>query len=62
MNIKLVDITEDNFYDVINLKSDENQEKYIQIYERWVGSNTYFLALKRGVQRSKLPTLGHPFK
>ncbi|MFD1778568.1 GNAT family N-acetyltransferase [Fredinandcohnia salidurans] len=45
MNIKLVDVTEDNFYDVINLKSDENQEKYIQIYERWVGSNTYFLAL-----------------
>lgn len=45
MNIRLVDVTEDNFYDVINLKSDENQEKYIQIYERWVGSNTYFLAL-----------------
>nr|WP_304216511.1 GNAT family N-acetyltransferase [Fredinandcohnia onubensis] len=45
MNIKLVDVTEDNFYDVIKLKSDENQEKYIQIYERWVGSNTYFLAL-----------------
>ncbi|MGN7298926.1 GNAT family N-acetyltransferase [Ferdinandcohnia sp. SAFN-114] len=45
MNIKLVDVTEGNFYDVINLKSDENQEKYIQIYERWVGSNTYFLAL-----------------
>ncbi|WP_449537630.1 GNAT family N-acetyltransferase [Ferdinandcohnia sp. Marseille-Q9671] len=44
MNIKLVDVTEKNFYDVINLKSDENQEKYIQIYERWVGSNTYFLA------------------
>ena len=45
MNIKLVDVTEDNFYDLINLKSDENQEKYIQIYERWVGSNTYFLAV-----------------
>nr|WP_309101135.1 GNAT family N-acetyltransferase [Fredinandcohnia onubensis] len=24
MNIKLVDVTEENFYDVINLKSDEN--------------------------------------
>ncbi|MFS0821911.1 GNAT family N-acetyltransferase [Bacillus sp. 1P02SD] len=45
MKIKLVDVTEDNFFDVIKLKSDENQEKYFQIYERWVGSNAYFLAV-----------------
>ncbi|RFB13516.1 N-acetyltransferase [Bacillus sp. HNG] len=45
MKIKLVDVTGDNFFDVIKLKSDENQEKYFQIYERWVGSNAYFLAV-----------------
>ncbi|MEH7385295.1 GNAT family protein [Bacillus sp. JJ1521] len=45
MKIKLVDVTEDNFFEVIKLKSDENQEKYFQIYERWVGSNAYFLAV-----------------
>ncbi|MEH7225269.1 GNAT family N-acetyltransferase [Bacillus sp. JJ1566] len=45
MKIRLVDVTVENFYDVIKLKSDENQEKYFQIYERWVGSNAYFLAV-----------------
>ncbi|MEH7236693.1 GNAT family N-acetyltransferase [Bacillus sp. JJ1562] len=47
MKIRLVDVTEDNFYDVIKLKSDENQEKYFQIFERWVGSNAYFLAVSQ---------------
>ncbi|KGR73578.1 GNAT family N-acetyltransferase [Ureibacillus manganicus] len=45
MNIQLKEVTEDNFYDVVNLKSDEIQEKYIQIYERWVGSNAFFLGM-----------------
>ncbi|MCC3356034.1 GNAT family N-acetyltransferase [Bacillus sp. REN16] len=45
MKITLADVTEENFFDVIKLKSDENQEKYFQIYERWVGSNAYFLAV-----------------
>jgi diamine N-acetyltransferase len=44
MNLRLVDVTEENFWDVINLKSDENQQRDIQIFERWVGSNTFFLA------------------
>jgi diamine N-acetyltransferase len=44
MNLKLVDVTETNFWDVIKLKSDEDQVKRIQIFERWVGSNTFFLA------------------
>lgn len=44
MNLKLMDVTEKNFWDVINLKSDADQEKRIQIFERWVGSNTFFLA------------------
>ena len=45
MNIKLKDVTESNFWDVINLKSDEEQEKKIQIFERWVGSNAFFLGV-----------------
>ncbi|MBW9234687.1 hypothetical protein JQK62_21035, partial [Leptospira santarosai] len=45
MNLQLHDVTATNFFEVINLKSDKNQEKAIQIYERWVGSNTFFLAL-----------------
>ncbi|MBY0120334.1 GNAT family N-acetyltransferase [Bacillus sp. S/N-304-OC-R1] len=45
MNIKLVEVTESNFWDVINLKSDLDQEKRIQIFERWVGSNAFFLAV-----------------
>ncbi|MFC4408819.1 GNAT family N-acetyltransferase [Chungangia koreensis] len=45
MNLRLAQVNEDNFFDVINLKSDEVQEKYIQIYERWVGSNAFFLAM-----------------
>jgi diamine N-acetyltransferase len=43
--LKLLEVTEENFFDVINLKSDENQEKIFQIYERWVGSNAFFLAV-----------------
>lgn len=45
MNLKLHDVTTTNFFEVINLKSDKHQENAIQIYERWVGSNTFFLAL-----------------
>ena len=44
MNLKLIDVTEENFFEIINLKSDKLQEKHIQIYERWVGSNAFFLA------------------
>ncbi|MGD6843960.1 GNAT family N-acetyltransferase [Bacillus infantis] len=43
MEIRLTEVTEQNFYDVINLKSDEVQETRNQIYERWVGSNAFFL-------------------
>jgi len=45
MNIQLKAVTEQNFFEVINLKSDKVQEKYIQIYERWVGSNAFFLGM-----------------
>ncbi|QED47921.1 GNAT family N-acetyltransferase [Cytobacillus dafuensis] len=44
MNIILTEVNEKNFWNVINLKSDLDQEKRIQIFERWVGSNTFFLA------------------
>ncbi|HDX9578064.1 TPA: GNAT family N-acetyltransferase [Bacillus pseudomycoides] len=43
MNLKLLEITEENFWDVIQLKSDKVQEERIQIFERWVGSNAFFL-------------------
>ena len=45
MNIYLADVTPDNFDQIINLKSSVDQEQKIQIYERWVGSNTFFLAV-----------------
>lgn len=44
MQIKLVEVNEKNFWEVIQLKSDLDQEKRIQIFERWVGSNVFFLA------------------
>ncbi|WP_235822833.1 GNAT family N-acetyltransferase [Cytobacillus massiliigabonensis] len=44
MNIHLAEVNEDNFWQIVNLKSDPDQEKQIQIFERWVGSNTFFLA------------------
>lgn len=43
MNIRLLEVTENNFWDVINLKSDQEQEQRFQIFERWVGSNAFFL-------------------
>ncbi|WP_271755166.1 GNAT family N-acetyltransferase [Cohnella sp. JJ-181] len=43
MNIRLVTLTEELFWDVVNLKSDPEQEKNIQIFERWVGSNAFFI-------------------
>ncbi|MFC3885817.1 hypothetical protein ACFOU2_21015 [Bacillus songklensis] len=43
MNLRLSGVTEDNFWDIINLKSDKKQEERIQIFERWVGSNAFFL-------------------
>ncbi|MCZ8542338.1 GNAT family N-acetyltransferase [Psychrobacillus psychrodurans] len=42
--IILAEGNEKNYWEVINLKSDLYQEKRIQIFERWVGSNTFFLA------------------
>ncbi|MEH7346984.1 hypothetical protein V7122_24425 [Bacillus sp. JJ1532] len=47
MNIKLSEVNEKNFWDVIKLKSDFDQEKRIQIFERWVGDNTFFLLLAK---------------
>ncbi|RDI45453.1 GNAT family N-acetyltransferase [Falsibacillus pallidus] len=43
MNLHFEDVTEKNFWQVIGIKSDEDQEKRIQIFERWVGSNAFFL-------------------
>jgi diamine N-acetyltransferase len=43
MNIQLRDVTKDIFWEVIGLKSDKDQEQRIQIFERWVGSNAFFL-------------------
>lgn len=45
MGVYLADVTPSNFDQVIDLKSDAVQEQRIQIYERWVGSNAYFLGL-----------------
>ncbi|ENQ3105728.1 GNAT family N-acetyltransferase [Bacillus cereus] len=45
MNLKLGAVTEENFWDIISLKSDKDQEERIQIFERWVGSNTFFLGV-----------------
>ncbi|MFD0769754.1 hypothetical protein ACFQZ1_13105 [Bacillus sp. CGMCC 1.60114] len=45
MNLTLSEITEANFWDVIHLKSDKNQEERIQIFERWIGSNAFFLGV-----------------
>ncbi len=47
MNIRLVEVTEENFMDVVKLKSDKIQEERIQIFERWVGSNAFFLGLSQ---------------
>ena len=45
MDLTLKDITKDNFWDVLNLKSSKDQEERIQIFERWVGSNVFFIAM-----------------
>lgn len=45
MNIILKEVNEHNFFDIINLKSDEEQVQKFQIFERWVGSNAFFIAL-----------------
>ncbi|TYS14066.1 GNAT family N-acetyltransferase [Rossellomorea vietnamensis] len=45
MSLRLADVTRDNFWDVLNLKSSKDQEERIQIFERWVGSNVFFIAL-----------------
>lgn len=45
MKLMLKDVTDKNFFDVINLKSLEEQVKKFQIFERWVGSNAFFIAL-----------------
>ncbi|MBT2688240.1 GNAT family N-acetyltransferase [Bacillus sp. ISL-47] len=45
MNLQLKPVTEKNFFDIINLKSEEEQEKKFQIFERMVGSNAFFIAL-----------------
>lgn len=44
MKLTLKEVTENNFLEIIDLKSDKEQEKIFQIYERWVGSNAFFLA------------------
>lgn len=45
MKLRLVEITEDNFFQVIHMKSDIEQEKKYQLFEKWVGSNGFFIAL-----------------
>ncbi|BBI33863.1 GNAT family N-acetyltransferase [Cohnella abietis] len=45
MNIRLEDVSPLNFEQVIKLISDKDQEQKIQIFERWVGSNAYFLGV-----------------
>jgi len=45
MNVYLAEVTPSNFDKIINLKSSIEQEQIIQIFERWVGSNAFFLAV-----------------
>ncbi|QTH45261.1 hypothetical protein J4772_13125 [Cohnella sp. LGH] len=45
MNVYLAEVTPGNFDQIINLKSSIEQEQMIQIFERWVGSNAFFLAV-----------------
>ncbi|KAA0546261.1 GNAT family N-acetyltransferase [Bacillus sp. BGMRC 2118] len=45
MNLYLTEITKENFFDVINLKSSKEQEEKFQLFERWVGSNAFFIAM-----------------
>lgn len=44
MELQLRDVTEENFFDIINLKSEPEQEKKFQIFETMVGSNAFFMA------------------
>lgn len=44
MNLRLIEVTEDNFFPVIHLKSQIEQEKKFQLFEKWVGSNAFFIA------------------
>lgn len=43
MDLQLKHVTEKNFFDLINLKSEEDQEKKFQIFESFVGSNLFSL-------------------
>ncbi|WP_242061933.1 GNAT family N-acetyltransferase [Cytobacillus firmus] len=45
MDLQLKPVTEKNFFEIINLKSEEEQEKKFQIFERFVSSNAFFIAL-----------------
>jgi diamine N-acetyltransferase len=45
VDIKLEAVTEKNFWDVINLKSTPEQEERFQLFEKYVGSNAFFIAL-----------------
>ncbi|WP_108670300.1 GNAT family N-acetyltransferase [Peribacillus acanthi] len=45
MNLQLRDVTKQNFFDIINLKSELEQEKKFQLFETMVGSNAFFIAL-----------------
>lgn len=42
--MQLRDVTEENFFDIINLKSEPEQEKKFQLFETMVGSNAFFIA------------------
>ncbi|WP_442597778.1 GNAT family N-acetyltransferase [Neobacillus sp. D3-1R] len=44
MNLQLRHVTEDNFFDIINLKSELKQEKEYKLFESMVGSNAFFIA------------------
>jgi diamine N-acetyltransferase len=49
MSLRLADVTKDNFWEVLNLKSSKDQEEKIQIFERWVGSNVFFMGSFRNL-------------
>ncbi|MFD2445144.1 GNAT family N-acetyltransferase [Bacillus sp. CGMCC 1.16607] len=44
MDIQLRNVTEENFFNIINLKSELEQEKKFQLFETMVGSNAFFIA------------------
>lgn len=44
MNLQLKEVAMDNFFQIIRLRSGENEQG---IFEHWVGSNVFFIALSK---------------